>query len=332
MARRRARRTFELHSRTHRKGTVMFTKVIVGVEGRQGDGDAIALARTLAPAGELVLVNAYPYDRVRARTALEGYEHLLRRDATELLERARSDSESGAAARLLAVADPSPGHALRTLAEEEAADLIVVGSCHRGPVGRAIMGDVSRATVHEAPCPVAVAPRGYAGAAAPPRVIGVAFDASPEARHALDGAVGLARDAHARLIVRTVVSPPAALSPAASYGFNWEGYARSRRREAREALDALVATLEVPAEAEVVVGSLGHELLELTARCDVVVVGSRGWGPMRRVALGSTSDWLVHHAQTPVVVVPRTPEQLTADEDALRDAMLSAQATASALP
>jgi nucleotide-binding universal stress UspA family protein len=44
----------------------------------------------------------------------------------------------------------------------------------------------------------------------------------------------------------------------------------------------------------------------LSRDVDLIVTGSRGWGPIRRVALGSLSDRLIHHASCPVLVVPRT--------------------------
>ena len=37
----------------------------------------------------------------------------------------------------------------------------------------------------------------------------------------------------------------------------------------------------------------------------MLVVGSRGWGPVRRLLLGSTSERLVREAVGPVLVVPR---------------------------
>ncbi|HEV3318115.1 MAG TPA: universal stress protein [Solirubrobacteraceae bacterium] len=36
------------------------------------------------------------------------------------------------------------------------------------------------------------------------------------------------------------------------------------------------------------------------------MVGSRGYGPVKRLVLGSTSDYLQRHARCPLVVLPRT--------------------------
>jgi len=57
--------------------------------------------------------------------------------------------------------DPADG--LRELAVEHRAQLLVVGSSHRGPVGRIFPGSVGRKLLRGAPCPLAIAPRGFAG-------------------------------------------------------------------------------------------------------------------------------------------------------------------------
>lgn len=51
-------------------------------------------------------------------------------------------------------------------------------------------------------------------------------------------------------------------------------------------------------------------VLEAAARegLDLLVLGSRGFGPLRRVLLGSVSSELVREAPWPVMVVPRSVE------------------------
>lgn len=39
-------------------------------------------------------------------------------------------------------------------------------------------------------------------------------------------------------------------------------------------------------------------------QCDVLVLGKRGRGRVRQLLLGSTSDYVIHHAACPVVLVP----------------------------
>ena len=50
-----------------------------------------------------------------------------------------------------------PGESIVSVAEAEAADLIVVGTHGRGPIGRLFLGSVSDHVVRHAPCPVLVA-------------------------------------------------------------------------------------------------------------------------------------------------------------------------------
>ncbi|MCW2997089.1 MAG: universal stress protein [Solirubrobacterales bacterium] len=103
-------------------------------------------------------------------------------------------------ADLLAVPDSSPARALAQVAEQRSADLLVLGSPHHGPFGRALLGDVGRSVIHDAPC--AVAPKRFRGSA--PRRSAVGYDGSPEAQAALDVAGELASDLGAALTVYTV--------------------------------------------------------------------------------------------------------------------------------
>ena len=46
-------------------------------------------------------------------------------------------------------------------------------------------------------------------------------------------------------------------------------------------------------------------LLALSRKVDLLVIGSRRWGPMARVLLGGTGETLLHEAHCPMLVVPR---------------------------
>ncbi|XP_031573639.1 uncharacterized protein LOC116307503 [Actinia tenebrosa] len=53
-------------------------------------------------------------------------------------------------------------------------------------------------------------------------------------------------------------------------------------------------------------------------KADMIVMGSRGVGTIRRTFLGSVSDYCVHHAHIPVAVVPPASEE-TAEAQAKSD-------------
>jgi nucleotide-binding universal stress UspA family protein len=210
----------------------VFNTIVVGVDGRSGGRDALALADRLSRlfGGELVAVHAYPYDFFVSRGASPDFESVMHGNADDLvtgeLER------TGVAAHAVAVPDGSPGRALHIAANRHDSDLIVVGSAHRGLLGRVLAGDVTVGALHGARCPVVVAPAGYAERATDIRTIGVGYDGSPEARAAVDLARGLATTAGARLRVIRVLEPPMPGGPGVWYYEDWHERADGREAAA----------------------------------------------------------------------------------------------------
>jgi nucleotide-binding universal stress UspA family protein len=79
------------------------------------------------------------------------------------------------------------------------------------------------------------------------------------------------------------------------------------RVEAEQALRAAVAELgdDVATEADAFVGDAAEILIELSEQLDLLVCGSRGYGPLRAVVLGSVSRRVAGDARCPVIVLPR---------------------------
>lgn len=283
----------------------MFENAIVGVDGRPNGRDAIALAtRLLAENGKLTLANVHggrlhPLHASMPERATEEQER-----SHELLERERSGAE--VQAELVSYAASSPGHGLHELAEQTRADLLVVGSCGRGAAGRVLLGDDTRASLNGAPCAVAVAARGYSEHPLPIATIGVGYDGSPESEVALAAARELA--ARHRAIVRAlqVVSIP---------GYAFAGYGAPALGEdieqilatANERMQALDAV-----DGRAVYGLTSEALAEFGEEVQLLVVGSRGYGPMKRLIIGSTSDYLQRHARCSLLVLPRAATQAPA--------------------
>lgn len=283
----------------------MFSRIVVGIDGHDGGTDAMELAEGLAAAGaQIILVNAYPYEDERASEgALRGFEELLRDEALERLRAVGGEDRF----TLRAVPCLSPARALHAEAERADADLIVVGSCRRGALGRMLLGDVSRAVLHGARCPVAVAPSGQRDAALVLRSIGVGVHDTDAARAALAMAAGIAAERDAQLRLLSAVHGPVPFAPADAYAFDWTEALAHERRAAQERLDALIGGLPVPATAEVVEGSAGEALVALSHAVDLLVLGSRSWGAVRRVVLGSTADRVIHGAACPVLLATAPP-------------------------
>jgi nucleotide-binding universal stress UspA family protein len=281
----------------------MFNTIVIGVDGREGGRDALTLAGRLAllNGGELIAVRALPFDYYVSRAGSPPYSSLAEQDAKAELEQALEEAELTGAIRVLG--DTSPARALHRVAEESHADLIVVGSTHHSAVGRVLAGDDAAGTVHGSPCPVAVAPRGLADQEWPHvSRIGVGYDGGPEATQALAFAARLARECDAAIAIRSVVVSPLAAANLSAYDADW----LERSREvAQDELTKALSDLDVEATGDLAVGYAVDELVELSKDVDLLVLGSRGWGPVRRTMAGSTAAAVMRKAHAPVVVLPR---------------------------
>ena len=290
----------------HHEEHTMFKTIIVGVDGREGGRDALALAGSLQRvfASHLVALHAFPLDHYIGRGADGEYEQAIHdRAASTVLAEVKL---TGVPAHAVTVADGSPARARQRAAAGHDADLIVVGSAHRGAVGRVLAGDVTAGTLHGAPCPVLVAPRGQLDHGDALQTIGVGFDGSAESRAALELAHEIAVAFGGRLRVINVVVPPDPGGPFPAYRPDWAERGRIRREEAEERLAAVFAELGDIATGGLPFGDPARELAYAAGDLDLLVTGSRGYGPLRRLMLGSTSARLVHEAPCPVLVLTRT--------------------------
>ena len=186
--------------------------IVIGFDGTDSGEDALALGLLLARATRAVPLVAvvhpqeYPIGVGRVDAEWVAYMH---EQATELLGRARRlVGDTGAEFR--EVSAPSESRGLHELAEEEQAELVVVGSSHRGPLGRTYPGSTGDRLLQGSSSPVAVAPRGLRES--PPERLGriaVAYLDTPEAGQALDGAAALAERVGAGLRLVSVMPRPA---------------------------------------------------------------------------------------------------------------------------
>lgn len=262
--------------------------LIVGDNGRdQAARDAIALAEILAP---LLSANV-----ARVRVVPERQRWGDPGSGTE--------PTSGDAPVPEIHAGGSPARVLHELAESRDAAMVVLGSSHRAGAGRILAGGVAERLLQGGPCAIAVAPRGFAEQVpGEPRVIGVAFDDSPESHGALELAAQLAEAASAALRVISVYEGPTPDPQGTSLG------APAAYEQVQEALGNAVRPLprELRAEPRFRLGHAARSLIaESELGLDLLVMGSRGYGPLRSVLLGSVSDAVVRAAACPVILLPR---------------------------
>jgi nucleotide-binding universal stress UspA family protein len=277
-------------------------RLLVGYDGSDGGRDALELTRVLGEATEagVLVATVLPYGPLPIPYRMLEEEEAER--AAPLFAEAREwlgDLE----VETRAFGGGSPAGVINDLAEREETETIVVGSPHRGPIGRTLIGSVADGLLHGAPCEVIAAPRGYAAERQGPfRTIAVAYDDTPESKAALGRAEALALACRATVVVFTVAAPPAVV-PGVS------GYTPAIAPEAARIVTETVKAVDerIAATGRALSGVPGPTILEACEEvaADLLVAGSRGYGPVLRVLLGSVSTQLMHRAPCPVLVVPR---------------------------
>jgi nucleotide-binding universal stress UspA family protein len=288
--------------------------VIAAVDPLRDDIAPAALGLMLArlTRAPLLLAGAYPVD-LQVDSVYPELTSAFRADAEEAMRRIGALVEQARGPRVPVTTTVAPfvgfpARALHDLAERDEASLVVLGSSRRGHVGRVLPGAVTDRMLHGAPCPLAVAPTGFSfeDAGDGPRLIGVAFTDTPDGHAALARGCTLAARARGLVRVLTVSEPLDPLIIGALNAVTLE-YVRSARDDTaatvlRRGLDRVSAGRS--AGGEILTGHPADALAAASEDLDLIVCGSRGYGPVRTLLLGGTSHALVRKAACPVLVVP----------------------------
>lgn len=200
-----------------------------------------------------------------------------------------------------------PADVILNLSEQIGTELIVMGSRGHGTFRRIALGSVSEEVVHHASCPVLVV-RGGERTWPPDRIV-VGDDGSEDARRAGDLAMGLARLLGVpTMLVRAHQEPPA---PTELPSDQLELYERMVEESFERDVQALEkrakeieGTMGVRSEAKVSSGNAAVVLDKAAEETEstLIVVGSRGFGAVRRMALGSVSTKILRAAKGPVLI------------------------------
>jgi nucleotide-binding universal stress UspA family protein len=291
----------------------MAKPIVVGYDPKSSDRTPVAFALRAARFTRAPLVVTSVGSHAGAHEAHVEEDLMDRADGA--LEDLRRDLDAeDVAVESVQLESTSAARALHEAAEERDAGLLVVGSTGRGTVGRVLVGSTAERLMHGAPCPIAIVPHGWqAGAGL--NTLGVAFVDSDEGHEALRGAYALARRAGAKLRVLTAVKP----GVRTTYGeqraardiqhgkgeTEVEGELRVRAEgELRGAIGAL-GDDDVQVESDAFVEDPAEALIAVSQNLDLLICGSRGYGPRRAVLLGGVSRRLAAEAQCPVIVLPR---------------------------
>jgi nucleotide-binding universal stress UspA family protein len=258
----------------------------------------IALAQHLsAPDGQITLVHIHGGNamlRPGAALALGGG-----RQKSEELLAVEADASAGPV-HLMSFAASSVGRGLHDAADRSRAELIVVGSSHRGTLGRVFLGENTSRALSGAACAVAIAPGGYAARADGLSTIGVGYDGSPESERALAAARELAARLGSTVKALAVISVQDI-----PYGEpihdNWPEAAKQLVDEERRRLHGFGDIV-----GDATYGEPSDELATFSEELNLLIIGSRSYGPIGRLMNGSTSNYLAQRARCALLVLPRS--------------------------
>ena len=136
----------------------------------------------------------------------------------------------------------------------------------------------------------------------------VGVDGSPASRYAVNWA---ARDAAMRNVPLTIVHAVRAFGPTLPPTPISSGLTRWRQEQAQQIVDDAIEIARqstpdggpVQVKNDVLFSPVVPTLVDLSKEAQMLVVGSRGRGPLTRSLLGSVSSSLIHHAHCPVAVI-----------------------------
>jgi len=298
---------------TPREPTASLANIAVGVSARPEGRDAAVLGAALARAtgADLILVAVIADPIVLPPVGMSW--KTLRKEAhaglAELRDAVMPD------ARIAVRTDLSLARALREVIAREHRDLLVVGSSHKAVEGSVRIGKRVRQLLGSAGCALAIAPRGLRDK---PEVslgrIGVGFDGGAESEAALALAASISVAAGAELHVCGVVDDRAksalwSRAPDALALNELDDLVAAQQNALRERALAATRPLDSSARIDIRRGRPADALLELCNEVDLLVVGSRRWGAVARLLLGSTGESLAYHATCPILIAPRVRDR-----------------------
>src|SRR5436190_3062473 len=206
----------------------------------------------------------------------------------------------------------SAPRALHDAAEKTGAGLLVIGSTNRGQSGRMAIGSTAQRLMHGAPCPIAVVPHEWEPGGGV-QTIGVAYVDAPEGHEALRAGATLAKATGGKLRVLSAAKPHGFSAThgggdAMTHAVTYEDIGSALRADAERGVMEIVGEAGVPIEPDVSVGDPAEFLIGASKHVDLLVCGSRGYGPRRAVLLGGVSGRVTAEAHCPVIVLARGVE------------------------
>jgi nucleotide-binding universal stress UspA family protein len=284
-------------------------KTILAVDGSDNSYEAVHVMKYLARTEQLTLLHAldvprpaYPEMAMMPETAEELYKTLeqsMREDGERLLDRVQSllPLHAGPTRKHLLVG--SPAEVIISMADEQHADLIVMGARGLGPIKERLLGSVSHRILTLAPCATLI----VNGPVKAIKHILLPLQGSFDAEAAVRFLQLKPFDDTVELTLMTVL--PSTEPP-------WPSHAAAAAA-ATELLEKQTEYIEGVAERLRAIGYQAHGVTVLgtpstmilqqatTLRSDLILMGTRGRQGISRFVLGSVSHAVLHKMPCPVL-------------------------------
>jgi nucleotide-binding universal stress UspA family protein len=300
---------------------MLLTKILLATDGsaeaQRAARMAISLSQSLGSGLHVLCVGSVPSAYSAAESEILDYEfykemrEFAHNAASQTLgEEVRKIEDSGSRVEMAHAAVGRPDAEIVRIAEEIGADVVIVGSRGLGPLRRALMGSVSNSVVRHAHSSVLVVRgKGEEESKLPGKIL-LALDGSKEAGAAEQIAAEISSATGSELhLVRDLDTEASRPYPGPEF---WEGFEEDLERSKRnvktfleEHANRLEAEGVKVGDVHLAFGEADREIVRIAEemRADLIVVGSRGLGGIRRALIGSVSDSVVRHAHCPVLVV-----------------------------
>jgi nucleotide-binding universal stress UspA family protein len=282
------------------------SKLLIGYDGSPEGEDALSLGGTLSDSLDAAFLVGTVISDPPDGTDRREFDEAVSEYFQGLLATAR-ERLNGRQVRGTPMVNDSPAAGLYELANWEKPSAIVIGSTRHGRSGRVQVGTVGGTLLSGVHCSVAVAPRGHAKGQPSLSRIGVAIDGSSESWRALSAAAYLAQRSKEPLRVLSVMGHPHYVLGGLLSPLGPEEYRDFKEKEWERVYEDAVRRVGDRAATEPLLlhGEPADALMSAAADLDLLVLGSRGYGPAKGTLLGSVSSRVMAAAPCPVLVVPR---------------------------
>ncbi|WP_433604171.1 universal stress protein [Prescottella agglutinans] len=292
------------------------TGVVVGVDESGAAFDALDWAARVAGMrrAPLHVAHALPTPGVylsgAAVLAQAQFDEQLRESAEQVTARARAQlaSDHPGVEFTTAIYPGPPASALLDVGA--VAELMVLGATGAGTVGAALVGSTGQRVANHARCPVVIC-RGGRAPERDTRPVVVGVDGSESSTRAVAVAFEYAALFAAPLVAVHMWGPDRPVDRHGAFRLvDWQQVESEARAVLAEGVAGWAAEYpDVEVDQRLERKSPARMLLEYSRQAQLVVVGSRGRSRLRGVLLGSTSQNLLHHAESPVMVCRGTRER-----------------------